>query len=124
MGKYLSADAMPDAVHSHKNVASLMTTTPARPFLDMNHSNITEIKRNFMTYVKGLHATSATPSDVTPSRLQLTEDGFPILPAPWKGSEYKKKELEEWFKLYVGQHYSTLTCYSTNHYLSTCRASQ
>jgi hypothetical protein len=120
----LSADAAPDAIHRHENVASLMTTTPARSFLDMYHNNITELKRNFMTYIKGLRATSATPSDVTPSRLQLTEDGFPILPSPWKGSEYKKKELEEWFKLYVGQHYSTLTCYSTNHYLSPCRASQ
>jgi len=121
----LSADAAPDAIHRHENVASLMTTTPARSFLDMYHNNITELKRNFMIYIKGLRATSATPSDITPSRLQLTEDGFPILPVPWKGSEYKKKELEEWFKLYVGQHYSMLlTCYSTNHYLSPCRASQ
>ena len=88
-----------------------MMTTPARPFLDMYHNNITELKRNFMTYVKGLRATSATPSDVTPSRLQLTKDRFPILPALWKGSEYKKKELEEWFKLYVGQHYSMVPCY-------------
>src|ERR1700690_401686 len=99
-----------------------MTTTPAQSFLDMYHNNIMKLKRNFMTYIKGLRATSATPSDVTPSRLQVTEDGFPILPAAWKGSEYKKKELEVWFKLYVGQHYRTLSCYSTNHYLSPCKA--
>jgi hypothetical protein len=122
------ADATPDAIHSHENVASLMTT-PARSFLDTYHDTITELKQNFMSYVKALHASdiaarSATQCDVTPSRLHLTKDGFPILPTPWKGSQYKKKELEEWFQLYVGQHYSMRTSYSTNHYLFACRISQ
>src|ERR1700690_1535262 len=87
----LCADAAPNAIHRHENVASLMTTTPARSFLDMYHNNITELKRNFMTYIKGLRATSTAPSDVTPSRLQLMEDGFPILPALWKGQSTRKK---------------------------------
>jgi hypothetical protein len=26
-------------------------------------------------------------------KLKLTNDGFPILPTPWNGSEFKKKEL-------------------------------
>jgi hypothetical protein len=106
-------DAVPDAIHSHENVASLMTT-PARSFLNTYHDNITELKRNFMSYVKALRASgkSATQCDITP-RLQMTKDGFPILPTLWKGSQYKKKELEEWFKIYVGQHYSTIAFYPT-----------
>jgi len=34
--------------------------------------------------------------------------GFPILPTPWERItiQEKKKELEEWFMLYVRQHYS------------------
>jgi hypothetical protein len=62
-----------------------------------------------MSYVKSLHASdlgsrSGTQCDVTPIQLLMTNDGFPILPAPWKGSEYQKQELEEWFILYIGQH--------------------
>ena len=87
--------------------------TPARSFLDTYHDQIKELKRSFMSYVKSLHASdlgsrSENQCDVTPTRLPVTNDGFPILPTPWKGSEYKKKELEEWFMLYVGQHYSML----------------
>jgi len=51
--------------------------------------------------------------NTTQTRLPMTKDGFPILPTPWKGSQYKKKELNEWFMLYVGQHYSMITSYST-----------
>ena len=60
----------------------------------------------------------------TDTQLLIPKDGFPILPTPWKGSQYQKKELEEWFILYVGQHYSMMTSYSTNHYLSPCATSQ
>jgi hypothetical protein len=91
--------------------------TPARPFLDTYHDQIKELKRNLMSYVKSLRASdlgsrSGTQCDITPTRLPMTNDGFPILPAPWKGSEYQKKELEEWFILYIGQHYSMMTILS------------
>ena len=125
------ADADADADDSHENIASLMAT-PARSFLETHHDRITELKRTFMSYVKALRASDlASRSAMQPAmqpttdtRLLMTKDGFPILPTPWKGSQYKKKELEEWFILYVGQHYSMMTSYSTNHYLSPCRTSQ
>jgi hypothetical protein len=74
--------------------------TPARSFLDTYHDQIKELKHSFMSYVKSLHASdlgsrSGNQCDVAPTRLPMTNNGFPILPAPWKGSEYKKKELEE-----------------------------
>jgi hypothetical protein len=80
--------------------------TPARSFIDTYNNEITELKRHFMGYVKALRASdvasrSAAQGDSTQIRLEMTSDGFPILPTPWKGSQYKKKELEEWFKLYV-----------------------
>src|SRR6202789_969315 len=112
-----------DADHSHEHVASLMAT-PARPFLNTYNDAITELKCNFMSYVKALRASDPASRSATETRLQMTNEGFPILPTPWKGSEYKKKELEQWFMLYVGQHYSMMTSYSTNHYLSACRTSQ
>jgi len=115
------ADA--DADHSHEHVASLMAT-PARLFLNTYHDAITELKWNFMSYVKALCALDPASRSATETRLQMTKEGFPILLTPWKGSQYKKKELEEWFILYVGQHYSMMTSYSTNHYLSACRTSQ
>jgi hypothetical protein len=82
-----------------------------------------------MSYVKGLRTSdltsrSALEPNTTLTRLTMTNDGFLIIPTLWKGSQYKKKELEEWFILYVGQHYSMLTSYSTNHYLSVCRTSK
>jgi hypothetical protein len=114
--------------YSHENVVSLMAT-PAQSFLDTYHDQIKELKHSFMIYVKSLCASdlsskSGNQCDVAPTRLLMTNDGCPILPAPWKGSEYKKKELEEWFMLYVGQHYSMLTILSPSHYLSAYRTGQ
>src|SRR3979490_2402162 len=79
-------------LHSHENVASLMGT-PARSFLDTYQNQIMELKRNFMTYVKSLRAADigSRSATVTQTRLQITDDGFPILPTPWKGTRYKKK---------------------------------
>jgi hypothetical protein len=70
-----------------------------------------------LSYVKGLNALDHTSRSAIASRsavqhnttflqLKMTNDGFPILPTPWNVSQYKKNELEEWFMLYVGQHYS------------------
>jgi hypothetical protein len=103
--------------------------TPARSFIDTYNNEITELKRHFMGYVKALRASdiasrSAAQGDSMQIRLEMTSDGFPILPTPWKGSQYKKKELEEWFKLYVGQHYSMITSFSMSCYLSACRTSE
>lgn len=116
---------MPMLLHSHENVASLMGT-PARSFLDTYQNQIMELKRNFMSYVKSLRAADigSRSATVTQTRLQMTDDGFPILPTPWKGSQYKKKELEEWFILYVGQHYSMITSIPRSGYSSACRISQ
>jgi len=111
-----------NANYSHENVTSLMAT-PAWSFLDTYHDHITEVKQKFMSYAKALCALdlasrSAIQLNTTQTWLPMTKDGFPILPTPWKGSQYKKKDLEEWFMLYVGQHYSMITSSSTNHYLS------
>ena len=62
--------------------------------------------------------------DSTQIWLEMTSDGFPILPTPWNGSQYKIKELEEWFKLYIGQHYSMITSFLMSCYLSACRTSK
>ena len=51
----LLANADANADDSHENVASLMAT-PAQSFLDTYHDHITELKRNFMSYVKALRA--------------------------------------------------------------------
>lgn len=108
----LLADANANADDSHENVASLMAT-PARSFLDTYHDHTTELKRNFMSYVKALRASDVAAMQhntaTIQTRLPMTQDGFPILPTTWKGSQYRKKELEEWFMVYVGQHYSKMT---------------
>ena len=36
----------------------------------------------------------------------------------------QEEELEEWFKLYVGQHYSMITSFLMSCYLSACRTSE
>lgn len=106
------ADADADAVYSHDHMANLIAT-PARSFLDTYPSGVTELKRNFMTYVKALLTPDITSTATAMqhkeklSRLPKTNDGFPILPTPWNASPYTKKELEVMFTLYVGQHYGT-----------------
>ena len=106
------ADADADAICSHDHMADLMAT-PAQSFLETYHSVVTELKRNFMTYVKALLTPDITSTAMATqhkeklSRLPKTNDGFLILPTPWNASPYTKKELEVLFTLYVGQHYST-----------------
>ena len=84
---------------------------PARSFLDTYPSGVTELKRNFMTYVKTLLTPDIIPMATAmqhkekPSRLPKTNDSFPILPTTWNASPYTKKDLEVMFTLYVGQHY-------------------
>jgi hypothetical protein len=106
------ADADADPVCSHDHMANLVAT-PTRSFLDAYPSVLTELKRNFMTYVKALLRPDITLTATAMqhkeklSRLPKTDNGFPILPTPWNASPYTKKELEVMFTLYVGQHYGT-----------------
>jgi hypothetical protein len=72
----------------------------------MYHNQITELKRNFLSYVKGLSTPDLTSRLAMLMQLVMTNDGFLTLPTPWNGAHYKKKELKELFTLYVGQHYS------------------
>lgn len=111
---------------SHEHVANLMGI-PARPFMADNDDELQEIKRKFITYVKALTLSGddcqgPIDSELPIKRknaLPLTADGYPILPVPWNGSQYKKRELEELFILYVSQHYSmSLLCIIHPHALT------
>jgi hypothetical protein len=93
--------------------------TPGRSFIDTYNNQVTEMKRNFMSYVKlmrgpiiGLGPT--TQCTQKPVQLAMTKNGFPTLPMAWDVSKYNKKELEQWFTLYLGQHYSMFSYSSSN----------
>ncbi|KAF8805954.1 hypothetical protein BYT27DRAFT_7257783 [Phlegmacium glaucopus] len=101
-------------VDAHDHILKMMSVS-ARSFLGTYKTEVTQMKRLIMEYVKTLQ-TIANPAIPPPpgtsnevSRkmiLPKSNEGFPVLPIPWPVEEYSKQDLEELFTLYVGQHYS------------------
>lgn len=75
------------------------------------------MKRLALEYVKHLKSilTSATtvgndppPTRTSDVKMGLTADGFPIIPLPWNGPQYKKEQLEELMSEYMSAHYGRI----------------
>jgi hypothetical protein len=94
----------------HDHIADL-AGVPGRSLVDTYSNEISQMKRCVVDYVKMLRAT-ANPlmpvplvTEVQHIPLKIANDGFPYLESSFHQTKYKKKELEQGFYLYVGQHY-------------------
>lgn len=94
---------------SHDQMCDLMGVN-AQSFETRNSAKVMELKRLIIDHVKALHALlhpaiaqSDAVSDVV--SIPVGEDSFPLVLMPWNGEVYTKKQLEELFRAYLGQHY-------------------
>ncbi|KAM6490263.1 hypothetical protein JOM56_014240 [Amanita muscaria] len=98
---------------SHDHIADLMSVA-AQPFLEVYKDNVTNMKRQLMEYMRTLWP-PANPILREAVIFNISEDGFPILPVSWDGLKHNKDKLEQYFKLYLSQHYKLATNYGSQH---------
>jgi hypothetical protein len=89
---------------------------PANTFLDSYKDEVKQMKRHLLDYVKMLQTilhpevpqfTGTTDTaQKKKTTLNITADGFPILPTPWRPEDYTKQESEDLMQNYLGQQYS------------------
>ncbi|KAM6500775.1 hypothetical protein JOM56_003789 [Amanita muscaria] len=111
-----TAHTRPDGqlvVNVHDHIADLMSVA-AQPFLEVYKDNVTNMKRQLMEYMRTLRP-PANPILREAVIFNISEDGFPILPVSWDGLKHNKDKLEQYFKLYLSQHYKLATNYGSQH---------
>jgi hypothetical protein len=94
-------------------VAELMGV-PSAPFTDTYSADVRKMKVLFLNYVKALQTKQSYPElpfGVGNGRkrpqfvLETTQDGFPIIPVPMGSENWRKRDWEDLFTLYMCQHY-------------------
>jgi hypothetical protein len=98
---------------SFDRIAELMGV-PSTTFLDTYQDNVQHMKLSFLKYVKALQSKQRHPAlpfgigndpDEPKVVLESTGGGYPILPIPLPSQNWKKKDWEDLFTMYMGRHY-------------------
>jgi hypothetical protein len=82
-------------------------------FVDMHKDKVAEMKRLLVVYVRSLidmrsRTTTSIQTPVVPNipKIQMSPDGYPILPTETNFAEWKKNHLTEAIRTYLNAHYS------------------
>ena len=101
--------------YSHDEIASIMNT-PVRSFEEIYQGKSKEFKRVVKEYIETVRATNAgaggdNGADTTLGAgsnnisIELDNNRFPIAPKIGSDYKFKKKELEQLYRLYITHHY-------------------
>lgn len=90
-----------------------LSQTNIRSFTEKHRDLVDNVKRSMLHYTKAIAAASGQVHDdadeveVEPAtQISLTEDRFPVLPAPAVWIRARKVELEKVLRAYMAYHYS------------------
>lgn len=79
----------------------------------MHQDKVAEMKRLLVTYVRSLidmrsNTTTNIQTPVVPNipKIQMSPDGYPILPTETNFAEWKKNHLTDAIRTYLNAHYS------------------
>ena len=98
-------------------------------FVDMHKDKVVEMKRLLVSYVRNLHNIAKTTANIqTPvvsnehAKIQMSPDGFPIIPTAANFAQWKKPHLTDAIRTYMNTHYSkTKATHKRNWYTYTIR---
>lgn len=85
---------------------------PGQDFSQQNEPLVREVTRKFLEYVKSARVEANNSRDGNPSggesesaKIQMTPDGYPIVPQVVMEKQLRKSEWERLLRAYLAQHY-------------------
>jgi hypothetical protein len=88
---------------------------PAAKFVETYRTDVQRMKVSLMNYMKALRTKQSHPAlpfgigkAAAKLVLQTTPEGYPIIPMPLGSDNWRKRDWEDLFTMYMGRHYSKL----------------